>query len=73
MIILKGFLILDEIKRLCNLSDEKIEWMNGVLSIIEHNYENLKKIEKENQNIDVIDKIKNVVFKRMYRETLSSI
>ena len=59
------FLILDEIKRLCNLSDdEKIEWMNGVLPIIEHNYENLKKIEKENQNIDVIDKIANVVFKK---------
>ena len=55
---------MDEIKRLCNLSDaEKIEWMNGVLPIIEHNYENLKKIEKENQNIDVIDKIANVVFK----------
>ena len=37
------------------------EWS---FTIIEHNYENLKKIEKENQNIDVIDKIANVVFKK---------
>tara|TARA_B100000073_G_C23731335_1_gene570903 strand:- start:1428 stop:2753 length:1326 start_codon:yes stop_codon:yes gene_type:complete len=56
------FLILDEIKRLCNLSDtEKMEWMKGVLPIINHNYENLKRIEKENPNIDVVDKIASVI------------
>ncbi len=56
------FLILDEIKRLCNLSDtEKMEWMKGVLPIINHNYENLKRIEKENPNIDVVDKIAGVI------------
>ena len=56
------FLILNEIKRLCDLSDtEKIKWMKGVLPIIKHNYENLKRIEKENPNVDVVDKIANVI------------
>ena len=57
------FLILNEIKRLCDLSDtEKIKWMKGVLPIIKHNYENLKRIEKENPNVDVVDKIATLSF-----------
>ena len=55
-------MILDEIKRLCNLSEtKKIEWMKGVLPIINHNYKNLKRIEKENPNVDVIDKIADLI------------
>tara|TARA_Y100000356_G_scaffold40253_1_gene31219 strand:- start:2027 stop:3358 length:1332 start_codon:yes stop_codon:yes gene_type:complete len=59
------FMILDEIKRLCNLSKtKKIEWMKGVLPIVNHNYENLKRIEKENPNIDVIDKIADLILEK---------
>ena len=59
------FMILDEIKRLCNLSEtKKIEWMKGVLPIVNHNYENLKRIEKENPNIDVIDKIADLILEK---------
>jgi hypothetical protein len=50
-------MIVDEIKRLCNQTDEEwLAWQNNIKNIVEHNYDILKNRKIWHTNID-LDKV----------------
>ncbi len=55
--------ILDEIKRLCDLTDEeKLEWMRNVKPIVEHNFNHFMSYDKESKKEN--DRILNDIIKK---------
>ena len=55
-------MVLQEIKRICNLSDdEKIKWMNNVQPIVKYNWNHLIHLLKNNYNW-LEDKMREIGF-----------